>query len=208
MEETINQILKLLDYKYGKEAICYLNYTKDYELMVATILAAQCTDERVNKVTEKLFIKYNKIEDFAECDIAELEQDVFQTGFYRNKAQNIKRSCGQLITDYSKNMPMDIETLTKLAGVGRKTANVILTHIFKQPSIVVDTHVKRVSYRLGLTKEKDPTKIEFDLMKVLPKENWARYNSQIMALGRTMCKGQKPKCGECFLEEHCGKILV
>ncbi|HCC08145.1 MAG TPA: endonuclease III [Clostridiales bacterium] len=208
MEKTINQILKLLDNQYGKEAICYLDYTKDYELMVATILAAQCTDDRVNKVTQKLFVKYNKIEDFADCNLAELEQDVFQTGFYRNKAQNIKKSCGQLIKDYSKIMPTDIETLTKLAGVGRKTANVILTHIFKQPSIVVDTHVKRVSYRLGLTKEKDPTKIEFELMRVLPKENWARYNSQIMAVGRTSCKGPKPKCEECFLKHHCKKVLV
>ena len=207
MEEKIIKILGLLDEQYGREAICYLNYTKDYELLVATILAAQCTDERVNQVTAKLFVKYDSIEKFANADISELEQDIFQTGFYKNKAQSIKKACTQIINEFDKKMPSDIENLTKLAGVGRKTANVMLTHIFNQPSIVVDTHVKRISYRLGLTNQKDPTKIEFELMKVLPKDNWSRYNGQVMALGRTICKGQKPKCEECYLGGYCEKNI-
>ncbi len=204
-KKNYSDILNMLDEQYGTNAICYLNYNKDYELLIATILSAQCTDDRVNKVTANLFKKYDSLEKFLEVDISELESDIFQTGFYRNKAKSIKEASRQLIHEFKSILPSDINQLTKIAGVGRKTANVVRTHIFNEPSIVVDTHVKRVSNRVGLTNMIDPVKIEFDLMKKIPVENWSRLNSQLIALGRTFCKAPKPKCEECFMKEICKK---
>ena len=167
------------------------------------MLSAQCTDERVNMVTKDLFVKYPDLKSFAECDIKELEKDIYSTGFYKNKAKNIKACAGQLITRFKGEVPRELSDLVSLPGVGRKTANVIRGNIFHEPSVVVDTHVKRISRKLGLTKEEDPEKIEYDLMKVLPKEQWILYNIQIITHGRTICKAQNPNCALCPLNPVC-----
>jgi len=202
-KERLNAILAALDARYPFEDKCYLNYTQPHELLIATILSAQCTDDRVNIVTEGLFVKYPTMEAFANAKQSEMERDVRQTGFYRNKAKNIITAMQQLLEHHSGVLPSSVEELTALAGVGRKTANVVRCHIFGLPSVVVDTHVKRISARLGLTKNTDPTKIEFDLMKILPKTHWIRYNHQIIAFGREICKAPRAKCGECFMTELC-----
>lgn len=203
MTKHTKEILDLLDEKYGTDYRCYLNHENAWQLLIATMLSAQCTDARVNIVTADLFKKYKTLEDFANADLKELEQDIHSTGFYHNKAKNIIACCKQLVEKYHGEVPSDIEALTGLAGVGRKTANVIRGNIFNEPSVVVDTHVKRISKKLGLTKEEDPVKVEFELMKVLPKDHWILYNIQIITLGRTICKAPTPKCEECFLTEHC-----
>lgn len=203
MTKHTKVILDLLDEKYGTDYRCYLNHENAWQLLIATMLSAQCTDARVNIVTADLFKKYKTLEDFANADLKELEQDIHSTGFYHNKAKNIIACCKQLVEKYHGEVPSDIEALTGLAGVGRKTANVIRGNIFNEPSVVVDTHVKRISKKLGLTKEEDPVKVEFELMKVLPKDHWILYNIQIITLGRTICKAPTPKCEECFLTEHC-----
>ncbi len=205
MNNKTENILRLLDEYYPTEDKCYLHYTKDYELLIATILSAQCTDDRVNIVTKELFKKYTSLEDFASADVRELEKDIHSTGFYRNKAKNIIGCTKELIEKHKGVMPSDIESLTALAGVGRKTANVVRTHIFHIPSIVVDTHVKRISNKIGFTKSEDPVKIEFELMKILPEEHWGRYNTQIIAHGRTICKARKADCVNCFLSEYCNE---
>ena len=201
--ERVEQILALMDEYYTREYKCYLNHDTPWQLLIATILSAQCTDERVNIVTKDLFVKYKSLEDFAAADLRELERDIHSTGFYHNKAKNIIECTKALIRDHGGVVPNDIDALTKLAGVGRKTANVIRGNIYHEPSIVVDTHVKRISGKLGFTKEEDPVKIEFDLMKVLPKDHWILYNLQIIAHGRSICTARSPKCNECFLFEQC-----
>jgi len=203
IKERVKGILELLDIHYPIDGTCYLNYSTPYELMIATILSAQCTDERVNQVTASLFKKYPSLESFVRADLAEMEKDVKSTGFYRNKAKNIIEASHTLLTVHGGEMPSDINELVKLAGVGRKTANVIRSHIFKLPSVVVDTHVKRISDKLGLTKNTNPDKIEQDLMKVLPKSKWSDYNIQIIAHGRAICKAPTAKCGECFMTHLC-----
>lgn len=201
--ERINSILELLDKHYSREKKTYLNHETPWQLLFATILSAQCTDDRVNMVTKDLFVKYKTVEDFANADLKELEKDIHSTGFYHNKAKNIIECAKSLVKDYGGEVPNDIEKLTQLAGVGRKTANVVRGNIFNEPSIVVDTHVKRISRKLGFTKEEDPVKIEFDLMKVLPKDHWILYNLQIIAHGRSICTARSPKCSECFLYDLC-----
>ena len=158
MTKRTKEILELLDNTYGTEYICYLNYQTPWQLLIATILSAQCTDARVNIVTEDLFKKYDTLEKFASADQKELEKDIHSTGFYRNKAKNIIACTKALVETYDGEVPNDLEALTSLAGVGRKTANVIRGNIFHEPSVVVDTHVKRISKRLGLTKEDDLSK--------------------------------------------------
>ena len=202
-KERIENILKLLDERYGTDIICYLDHENAWQLLIATILSAQCTDARVNVVTKDLFRKYPGVEYFARADLKELEQDIRSTGFYHNKAKNIIACCQDLVEKFGGEVPESIEDLTSLAGVGRKTANVIRGNIYNEPSIVVDTHVKRISNRLGLTKEEDPVKVEYDLMKVLPKDHWILYNLQIIALGREICKAPTAKCDACFLTEFC-----
>jgi endonuclease-3 len=197
------EILDRLDTAYGTEYICYLNHENAWQLLIAVILSAQCTDARVNIVTKDLFQKYNTLEKFAEADLKELEQDIHSTGFYHNKAKNIIACAKKLIDDYQGEVPDTLEELTALAGVGRKTANVIRGNIYNEPSIVVDTHVKRISRRLGFTKEEDPEKIEYDLMKVLPKDHWILYNIQIITFGRNICFARGPKCEQCFLNDLC-----
>ena len=202
-KERIENILKLLDERYGTDIICYLDHENAWQLLIATILSAQCTDARVNVVTKDLFRKYPGVEYFARADLKELEQDIRSTGFYHNNAKNIIACCQDLVEKFGGEVPESIEDLTSLAGVGRKTANVIRGNIYNEPSIVVDTHVKRISNRLGLTKEEDPVKVEYDLMKVLPKDHWILYNLQIIALGREICKAPTAKCDACFLTEFC-----
>ena len=203
MKKRTEEILKRLDDVYGTEYICYLNHETPWQLLIAVILSAQCTDARVNIVTEQLLKKYDTLEKFANADLAELEQDIKSTGFYHNKAKNIIACTRSLVYDYHGEVPRTLEELTGLAGVGRKTANVIRGNIYNDPSIVVDTHVKRISRRLGFTEETDPEKIEYDLMKVLPKEHWILYNIQIISFGRNICFARSPKCEECFLQDLC-----
>ena len=201
--ERIQAILNLLDDHYTREYKCYLNHETPWQLLIATILSAQCTDERVNIVTKDLFVKYKTLEDFANADLKELEQDIHSTGFYKNKAKNIILCTQKLLMDYNGEVPNDIDQLTQLAGVGRKTANVIRGNIYHEPSIVVDTHVKRISKKLGFTKEEDPEKIEYELMEVLPKDHWILYNIQIITHGRGICTARSPQCEECFLKDLC-----
>lgn len=197
------EILKILDDTYGTDKKCYLNHDNPWELLVATILSAQCTDARVNVITEQLFKKYPTVESFAKANFEELKEDIKSAGFYHNKAKNIIECAKKVHYEYKDVVPNTIEELTALAGVGRKTANVIRGNIYDIPSIVVDTHVKRISKRLGLTKEEDPVKIEFELMKVLPKDHWIIYNIHIITFGRQICKAQSPKCQECPLVKYC-----
>lgn len=203
MTKRVKAILTLLDEEYGVEHRCYLDYSTPEELLVATMLSAQCTDARVNIVTKKLFQKYQSVEDFANADLKVLEQDIYQTGFYHNKAKNIIACSKKLRDCYNSKVPKEMDQLIDLAGVGRKTANVIRGNIFNEPSIVVDTHVKRISKKLGITKEEDPVKIEYDLMKKLPKNHWTLYNIHLIKLGREICIARRPKCEECFLSGEC-----
>lgn len=203
IKKRVPQILARLDEQYGTDHICYLDHENAWQLLISTILSAQCTDARVNIVTKDLYRKYTSVEDFARADLKELEQDIRSTGFYHNKAQNIIACCRRLVEEYGGEVPSDIDELTSLAGVGRKTANVIRGNIYNIPSIVVDTHVKRISAKLGFTVNDDPEKIEQDLMKILPEDHWILWNIHIITLGRTICKAQKPKCSECFLYDLC-----
>lgn len=202
-DERVANILAALDREYGTEYRCYLNHETPWQLLIAVILSAQCTDARVNIVTADLFQKYDTLEKFAAADLKELEQDIHSIGFYHMKAKNIILCCRALLEQHQGEVPRTVEELTALAGVGRKTANVIRGNIYDEPSIVVDTHVKRISRKLGLAKEEDPVKIEYELMKVLPKDHWILWNIQIITLGRTICIARRPKCAECFLCEYC-----
>ena len=201
--KRVAEILKRLDEFYSKDVRCYLVHDSAWQLLVATILSAQCTDDRVNMVTKDLFVKYPTLEALAQADIDELERDIHSVGFYKNKAKNIKACANRLIRDYNGEVPSDINELVKLEGVGRKTANVIRGNIYNDPSIVVDTHVKRISKKLGFTDNDDPEKIEYDLMEVLPRDHWIRYNIQIIAHGRAVCTARNPRCTECFLSDLC-----
>lgn len=203
MTKRTKEILDRLDKEYGTEYVCYLNHENAWQLLIAVILSAQCTDARVNIVTKDLFQKYDSLEKFANANLEELEQDIKSTGFYHNKAKNIIACAKRLVYEFNGEVPSTIEELTSLAGVGRKTANVIRGNIYNEPSIVVDTHVKRISRRLGFTKETDPEKIEYELMKVLPKDHWILYNIQIITFGRNICFARSPKCEECFLQDLC-----
>ena len=159
-------------------------------------------------MTKTLFRKYPTIESFAAADITELEQDIHSTGFYHNKARNIKACAHEVLVRHGGEVPRSLEELTALSGVGRKTANVIRGNIYNEPSIVVDTHVKRISRLLGLTANDDPTKVEFDLMKLLSKDHWILWNIDVITLGRTICIANRPRCGECFLREFCPSAKV
>ncbi len=193
--ERIQKILAALDREYGTEYRCYLNHETPWQLLIAVIMSAQCTDARVNMVTADLFRKYDTLEKFANADLKELEQDIHSTGFYHMKAKNIIACCRDLVDKHGSEVPRTIEELTALAGVGRKTANVIRGNIYNEPSIVVDTHVKRISRKLGLTKSEDPVKIEQDLMKALPRDHWILWNIHIITLGRSICIAAVPSVG-------------
>ncbi len=190
-------------------AECALKYSTPLELLIATILSAQCTDVRVNLVTKDLFKRFRTAADYARAPIKELEQAVQSTGFFRNKARNIQNCCRQLIEDYEGEVPHTLEQLVQLPGVGRKTANVVLGTAFEIASgVVVDTHVTRISYRLGLTKQMDAVKIEHDLMELLPKGEWIDFSHRVIHHGRQICLARNPKCGECPLESDCPKVGV
>mgnify|MGYP002625323060 CR=1 FL=1 len=202
-EERVKKILEALDEHYSVQKKCWLDYKNAWQLLIATILSAQCTDARVNMVTKDLFRKYPDLYAFASADLEELEKDIHSTGFYHSKARNIIAASKILVQQYNAQIPSDIEELTKLPGVGRKTANVIRGNIYDIPSIVVDSHVGRISRKLGLTQNLDPEKVEHDLEKVLPEDHWILWNIQIIAHGRSICTARKPDCKACFLKEYC-----
>lgn len=203
MNKHTREVLERFEAQYGTEYVCYLHHENALQLLIATMLSAQCTDARVNLVTKDLFQKYKTVYDFAAADLKELEQDIHSTGFYHNKAKNIIACCNQLIERHGGEVPNDLEALTALAGVGRKTANVIRGNIFHEPSVVVDTHVKRISMKLGITKSDDPVKAEFELMKALPKDKWILWNIHVIRFGREICKAPNPKCEMCFMADIC-----
>ncbi len=203
LNQRVGRILEALDREYGREYRCYLNYETPWQLLIAVIMSAQCTDARVNIVTANLFKKYDSLEKFADANLKELEQDIHSIGFYHMKAKNIISCSRDLVEKYNGQVPASLDDLTSLAGVGRKTANVIRGNIYGEPSIVVDTHVKRISRKLGLTDQEDPEKIEYSLMEVLPRDHWILWNIHMITLGRTICAARRPKCGECFLRELC-----
>lgn len=200
--ENIKKILDILEQTYP-DAECELNYTSAFELLIATILSAQCTDVRVNKVTEKLFEKYNKPEDFAKLSTAEISEEIKSCGLFKSKAQKIKETSVILCSNYGGEVPDNMEELIKLPGVGRKTANVVLSNAFGVDAIAVDTHVFRVSNRIGLVKTDTPEKTEFELMKVLPKKRWSKAHHLIIFHGRRICKARKPECNICPIVEYC-----
>ena len=182
---------------------CTLNYEKPYELMFAARLAAQCTDARVNIVTKTLFKKYPTLESFANADLQELEQDVKPCGFYHTKALSLKTMASQLIENFGGKVPSTMEELLTLSGIGRKTANLMLGDVFKKPAIVTDTHCIRITGRLGLTDNKEPAKVEKDLIKLIPPEISSHFCHQTVQFGRDICRARNPKCGECTLSYFC-----
>lgn len=202
-KERIDEIIRRLIERYGGESRTYLEHDNAWQLLFATILSAQCTDARVNMVTRDLFKKYKTLEDFAGADLKEMEDDIHSTGFYHNKAKNIIACARMLLSEYGGEVPKELEKLIVLPGVGRKTANVVRGNIFDIPSIVVDTHVKRISKKLGITTTEDPVKAEFELMEVLPESAWIIWNLDIIALGREICIARNPKCENCFLSDVC-----
>jgi len=199
----IAQILRILDETYPN-ATCALTHRNAWELLVATILSAQCTDKRVNEVTPGLFRKYPTMQDFAHASPAELENDIRSTGFFRNKTKSLIGAARKILSDFGGEIPRTIEELTMVPGAARKTANVVLGTAFGIASgVVVDTHVQRVSQRLDLTKESEPGKIERDLMKIIPQERWVLFSHQIILHGRERCVARKPKCAICPLDPLC-----
>ena len=201
-QEEVNEIIKRLE-KMHPEAHCELIFETPFEALVAVILSAQCTDKRVNLVTKDLFKKLKTPQDFAKIEQENLEILIKPCGFYKNKAKNIKACAEQIIDRFNGEVPSTIEELTTLAGVGRKTANVICAEIFHKDAIAVDTHVKRVSNRLGFVKSDDPYDVEMALKKIFPKEKWSRMHHLLIFLGRYTCKAIKPNCEECLLNDLC-----
>jgi len=197
------KVMEMLEREHSDAKIA-LHYTNPLELLVATILSAQCTDERVNMVTKTLFKKYTKAEDYANADLKELEQDIKSTGFYRNKAKNIKKTSQILVEKYHSKVPKTMEELMELPGVARKTANIVLTNAFGVvEGVAVDTHVRRLAQRLGLSGNADPDKIEKDLMSIVPKDKWMRITDLLIFHGRRVCSAKKPKCDACVLNKFC-----
>ncbi len=204
-KNTIQKMLETLDNWVSPGM--FLEYGNAWQLLFATILSAQCTDDRVNIVTRTLFVKYPDLKAFAEADLEELEEDIRSTGFYHNKAKNLISCAKSLIEKHDGVVPSDIDELTSLAGVGRKTANVVRGNIFGIPSIVVDTHVGRIARRTGLSTNTDPEKVEYDLMKKIPKDHWIAINTQFITLGRKICKARKAECESCPLAPYCPKKI-
>lgn len=180
-----------------------LHFRNPFELLIATILSSQCTDQQVNRVTPKLFHQLKSPQDFARASLEEIEALIRSTGFYRNKAKNIKACCRVLLETHGGRVPDRLDELVDLPGVGRKTANVVLGAAFERPGIVVDTHVKRVSWRLGFTENSDPVKIEFDLMDIIPRKEWSDFSLRLIFFGRQTCTARKPKCPVCLLDPLC-----
>lgn len=201
--DEVVKIIKLLKKTYP-DAKCSLNFETPFELAIAVMLSAQCTDERVNKTTPALFLKYNKPEDFANLDVSVIEKIIHPCGFYKNKAKNIKNMSIMLLDQFNGSVPQNIDDLIKLPGIGRKSANVIMLEAFNKPQgIAVDTHAKRISNRLGLSNNTDPLKIEQDLLKIIPYEYLKDVNHLFMWLGRDCCKAPNPNCENCILKDNC-----
>jgi endonuclease-3 len=201
-QKRVKEIIKVLSEEIPDSSIA-LRFSNPLELLIATVLSAQCTDVKVNQVTVDLFKKYRSAKDYAESNLVTLEEEIRPTGFYRNKAKSIQR-CGQeLVKRFGGKVPKTLDELVTLPGVGRKTANVILGNAFGIPGIVVDTHVHRVTQRIGLTKNDDPVKIEFDLMKTVPKEEWTHFSNLLVWHGRKTCVARKPLCGTCPIRKWC-----
>jgi len=201
--KNIDKILPLLKKEYPQAKIA-LNFGNPLEILVATVLSAQCTDERVNMVTKSLFKKYRKVQDYAKANLKTFEQEIRSTGFYRNKTKNIISAAQKIIKDFGGEIPGVMDKLLQLPGVARKTANIVLFNGFgKIEGIAVDTHVRRLSQRLGLTENQDPDKIEQDLMKLLDKKEWGKFSYLLIDHGRKICDAKKPKCLECILQKLC-----
>ncbi len=202
-DNRVSKIINILKSEYPRTKTA-LKFKTPHQMLVSTILSAQCTDERVNKVTEELFEKYKSVYDFAKADLQKLQDDIRSTGFYKNKSKNIVKSSQKIAYEYNGNVPDEMEELLKLPGVARKTANVVLNNAFdKSEGIVVDTHVKRLSQRLGLTTQKNADKIEKDLMQIIPKEEWKNISYRLISHGRRICSAKKPKCDRCSLSKLC-----
>jgi endonuclease III len=207
-KKRTRKIINLLKKEYPT-AECSLVHTNPLELLIATILSAQCTDERVNLVTSNLFRKYRSCQDYLNVPIEELEKDIHSTGFYRNKAKSIQGSCRMILEQYKGEVPNTMEELLALPGVARKTANVVLGNVFGIYSgVVVDTHVSRLSIRLGLTQDDRPEKIEQDLMRLVPRKDWITFSHLLIAHGRKICKARNPLCSQCMLNPICPSALV
>ena len=206
-KKRLAKIIVLLKKRYP-DAGCSLNFESPLELLVATILSAQCTDDRVNKVTKDLFKKYRKAEDYTRVKPGIFESEIRSTGFYKNKARSIIKCCEEIVKKYGGEVPSTMEKLVQLGGVGRKTANVILGNAFGIPGITVDTHVKRVAHRLAITKNQDPVKVEYDLMELVPKKEWTQFSHLMIFHGRYTCMARKPLCSECVVESLCPKVDI
>jgi endonuclease-3 len=205
LNETVAKALDLLEKEYPDARIT-LDFKTPLQLLIATILAAQCTDERVNRVTPALFKKYRTARDFSRARQEELEEEIRSTGFFRNKAKSIIQCCQKIVRDFKGQVPQILEELVSLPGVGRKTANIILGNAYGRRAVAVDTHVKRVTRRLGWAKAEDPDKIEFELMEVIPPERWTQAGHQLIFHGRKVCQAKNPRCPVCPLEKICPKI--
>jgi endonuclease-3 len=203
----MREILKRLDHAYP-EAECSLSYKTPFQLLISTILSAQCTDDRVNKTTPALFAKYPTPEKMAKAPIRDLEKLVQPTGFFRSKAKSISEASKALVAEHGGEVPRELETLVKLRGVGRKTANVVLGVAYGVPGLVVDTHVGRISRRTGFTRQVDPVKVEHELMKIVPRERWTDYAHLMIAHGRAICTARRAYCESCPIESLCPKIAV
>jgi len=201
-KKRASKILSILQDEYPK-AKCHLDFDGPFELLIGCILSAQCTDKRVNEVTPGLFKKYPTPHEFAWADQVVLEQEIHSCGFYRAKTKSIINCTKALVEEYGGEVPSTMEELTQLAGVGRKTANVVLGNYFGTPGIIVDTHIKRLSTRLNLTTNSDPTKIELDLQKIIPEEKWTFFSNSLGDHGRTVCYARKPMCGDCMISNLC-----
>ncbi|WP_026339066.1 endonuclease III [Fusobacterium russii] len=202
-KEKVKNILIKMQEKFGKPQ-CALNYNSPFELLVAVILSAQCTDVRVNIVTKEMFKELNTPQDFVDLPLEEIEEHIKSTGFFRNKAKNIKKCSEQLLEKYNGEIPKDMDELTELAGVGRKTANVVRGEIWGlADGITVDTHVRRITNLIGLVKNEDPIKIERELMKIVPKKSWIDFSHYIILHGRATCIARRPKCIDCEIKEYC-----
>lgn len=200
--ERVKKIWPVLKKKYPRAKIA-LEFVNPLELLIATILSAQCTDARVNMVTKDLFRKYKSADDWVKADLKDIESDIRSTGFFRNKALNIKGACTRIIGHYGGVVPGTMEELLTLPGVGRKTANCVLGDAFGIPGITCDTHVIRLSRRLGLSENSDPVKLEFDLADIVPKKNWTAFSHLIITHGRNVCAARKPDCPNCPIAQHC-----
>ena len=209
VDKRITEIIDLLEKHYPTFKGGLTNFSSPFQMLIATILSAQSTDKQVNSITKELFLKYPNPVSFSEASLEEIENAISKVGLYRNKAKSIKFVSEKIVKDYNSEVPKSLDKLIRLPGIGRKTANVLLNDWFEiHEGIAVDTHVKRITYRLGFTKQTHPDKVELDLMKIIPKEKWGKITHLLISHGRVLCKAQFPKCQKCFLLEYCPRIGV